>query len=53
MRPIIYYTMYAFDIVFLKYDNVYYDANDYEMIELLFHEQYLYKRFYQTFLIGV
>ena len=52
MRPIIYYTMYAFDIVFLKYDNVYYNVNDYEMIESLFREQHLYKRFYQTFLIG-
>lgn len=45
--------MYAFDVVFLKYDDVYYDVNTYEIIELLFYEQYLYKRFYQTFLIGV
>jgi len=51
MRPIIYYTMYAFNVVFLKYDNVYYD--NYTVIKLLFHEQHLYKRFYQTFLIGV
>ena len=51
MRPIMYYTMYAFDIVFLKYDDIYYD--NYEMIELLFNEQHLHKKFYQTFLIGV
>jgi hypothetical protein len=51
MRPIIYYTMYAFNIVFLVYDNVCYD--NYTVIESLFREQHLYKRFYQTFLIGV
>ena len=50
MRPIIYYKTYDFNIVFLVYDDVYYD--NYEMIESLFHEQHLYKRFYQTFLIG-
>lgn len=51
MRPIVYYVMYNFDIVYLKYDGINYD--NYTIIESLFHEQYLYKRFYQTFLIGV
>ena len=37
--------MYTFDIVFLKYhDEIYYD--NYEMIELLFNEQHLHKKFY-------
>jgi len=51
MRPILYYTMYGIDVVYLKYDNIDYD--NYTIIELLFNKQYLYKRFYQTFLIGV
>jgi hypothetical protein len=50
MRPIMYYTIYDFNIVFLAYDDVYYD--NYTVVESLFREQSLYKRFYQTFLIG-
>ena len=39
MRPIVYYTIYD-DVVYLKYDDsVYYD--NYTIIRLLFHEQYL------------
>jgi len=55
MRPIIYYTIYDSDIVCLKYDNSvdYIDYDNYSIIRLLFCEQYLYKRYYQAFLIGV
>lgn len=52
MRPIIYYILYNFDIVYLRYNNSI-DYDNYEIIESLFHEQHLYKRLYQTFLIGV
>ena len=51
MRPIMYYTIYDSDIVYLKYDNSV-DYDNYSIIRLLFCEQYLYKRYYQAFLIG-
>jgi len=52
MKSIVYYVMYNFDNVYLRYNNsINYD--NYTIIELLFHEQHLYKRFYQAFLIGV
>ena len=51
MRPIVCYIMYNFDNVYLRYGGINYD--NYMIIESLFHEQHLYKRFYQTFLIGV
>ena len=48
MKPILYYTIYNFDIVYLQHIN-----EDHRIIRRLFHKQYFYKRFYQTFLIGV